>query len=140
MRFAILTLVAGALGLLCVTPPAWAEKGVKKNTTGEHTVNGVIVSVEHDKKGGHGSFVVKSHQGKKKNAAQAAAGQAGQGGKEHKVHVGKNTKFESGSGAKEHMVDFSHLKAGEHVTVHLKGDNAEKVVIHHRAKGQKKPV
>jgi hypothetical protein len=135
MRCVILTLVATALGLVCVTPPAQAEKGVKKNTAGEHTIHGVIVSVERDKKGGHGSFVVQSHPGKKKNAALAAAGQ---GGKEHKVHYGRNTLFEAGTGAREHLVDFSHLKAGEHVTVRLKGEDAEKVVIHHAAKGQKK--
>jgi hypothetical protein len=143
MRFVIVTLVTIALGLVFITP-ARAEKGVKKNTNGEHTVRGVVTSVEHDKKG-HGSFVITTHAGKKKNAA-AAAGQGGQAGKQHTVKVSNHTKFEgatAGNGANaiaaraRQTVGFGQLKTGKHVTVTMKGDTAEKVVVHH-PRGKKK--
>jgi hypothetical protein len=162
MRF--LTLAAFAAFALTVTSTStWAAKGEKKNAKGEHEVEGTIVSVQagnngqgtivlhvHHKKGEQGQKgkgAAGAQAGNNAAAAQAGNGAAGKGagaqggkggGKGHTITIDGNTKIEVGKGQQG---TFSQLKAGEHVTVHLKGKEAEKVVIHSgrgKGKGQKK--
>jgi hypothetical protein len=132
---AILTSVALIVGLLGAgVSPAFAAKGVKKNTVnGVHHIHGVVTHVHHHKTkngAGHiGEITVKTHHHKKK-------GQPAVNGQKvtthtHKFTVGANTHFSLVQGKQHKPANFSAVHVGEHVSIAHKSGHAESVAIHH---------
>ncbi len=124
--FVVLGLV---LGVAVAAPQAFAAKGVKKNTTGEHLIHGTVTHVEH-KSLNHGEITVKTHHNKKKGQP-AVAGVKVAHAHHHKFSVGPNTRFVVVHGQTATAATFAAVHKGEHVEILARGHHAETVTIHH---------
>ncbi len=126
--FAVLGIV---LGIAVAAPQAFAAKGVKKNTTGEHLIHGTVTHVEH-KGDHHGEITVKTHHHKKKGQP-AVAGVKAEQAHHHKFSVSPNTKFIVVHGQDANAATFAAVHKGEHVEILAHEHHAEMVTIHHHA-------
>ncbi len=116
-------ILAATLLLALYPSPAPAAKGVKKNR--EHHIHGKVVSVQHGKKGGHGTLTIQVVRHKHKKGQNVAAVTKGT----QTFTINHHTHVHGTKHMKHH--GLAALRPGESVTVLAHHHHADQVFIHH---------